>query len=385
MATNCPAEEIGSGDVLLGKNTSPPLEDGRVVERYSFRRSNYFDFVGQECVHVMEKVGLLDMSAFAKCLVSGHRAEAWLEGLLANRIPKKIGNIGLCHLLSQNGGVRAEFTVYKTGARSFYLVSAGAFERHDHDYLLKAMPRDGSVQVQPATTQYGVLVVAGPHSRELLQKLTDTDLSAENFKWLSGKFVNIAAAQAHLLRVNFVGELGFELHHPIEMQNYIFDRIMEVGKEFDIKPFGIRAMDSMRLEKSYRLIPRELSIEYSALESGLDRFVRLDDERDFVGKQALLAWQKRGFQSAFVTMQVDGIDDADARGSEAIYQDGKLVGRATSGGYGFRLQKSLALGLVQPQLAKIGSQLEIEILGKPYKATVVEESPFDAKNERLRA
>ena len=154
-------------------------------------------------------------------------------------------------------------------------------------------------------------------------------------------------AQAEALRVNFVGELGWELHHPIEMQNYIFDELMKAGAEFDIKPFGIRAMDSMRMEKSYRLIPREMSIEYSALESGLERFVKLDKDCDFVGKKALIAWQERGFDNCFATLEVHGVMDADARGSEGLYKDGQLVGRATSGGFGFRTNKSLALGLVR--------------------------------------
>lgn len=378
-----PKDEIDSGEVLLKTNTSPPLADGRVVERYSFRRSNYFPFVGEECLHVQNKVGLLDMSAFAKCYVTGDGVHAWLQTIFASRIPSTDGRISLCYMLSANGGVRAEFTVYKSG-RGYYLVSAGAFERHDHDCLSQALPADGSVRLHPVTTQYGVLVVAGPKSQALLQKLTDTDLSTDHFGWLTGRFVNIKAAQCHLIRVNFVGELGYELHHPIEMQNYIFDQLMSAGAEFDIKPFGIRAMDSMRLEKSYRLIPREMSIEYAALESGLDRFVRLDDQRDFIGKQALLGWQQRGFQNAFVTLEVHGVTDADARGSEALYQDGKLIGRATSGGYGFRLKKSLALGFVKPPAAKIGAELEINLLGKAHKATVITESPYDPRNEKLR-
>jgi len=377
--------EIAKADVLLNNNHSKPLDDGRVVEKYSFRRSNYFDFVGQECKHVTEMVGLLDMSAFAKCIVKGSGAEAWLESILANTIPKKIGRIGLCHMLALNGGVRAEFTVYKTGPQSYYLVSAGAFENHDHDYLFKLKPNDGSVVVQRITTQQGVLVLAGPRARDVLQKLTDTDLSHKAFPWLTGQFINVGYAQANAIRVNFVGELGWELHHPIEMQNYIFDQLMAAGEEFGIKPFGIRAMDSMRLEKSYRLIPREMSIEYSALESGLDRFVRLDKESDFIGKQALIDWKKSGFVNGFVTIEVHGVTDTDARGSEAIYKDGALVGRATSGGYGWRCQKSLALGLVNTDLSEIGTELEIEILGVMYKATVIEESPFDPQNERLRS
>jgi dimethylglycine dehydrogenase len=144
-------------------------------------------------------------------------------------------------------------------------------------------------------------------------------------------------------------------------------------------------MDAMRLEKSYRLIPREMSIEYSALESGLDRFVKLDKDCDFVGKAALQAWQERGFVNSFVTLEVHDIDDADARGSEGIYSGGELVGRATSGGFGFRVNKSLALGLVKTAYAVEGKELEIEILGKKHRTTVIAESAFDSDNAALRS
>lgn len=353
-------------------------------DNWSFRRTNYFEHVGNECRHVHEKVGLLDMSAFAKCFIKGPGAEAWLESLIANTLPQKNGRIGLCHMLSLNGGVRAEFTIYKIRQNEYYLVSAGAFERHDHDYLQKALPLDGSVMMVPATSQYGVLVVAGPHSRDLLQKLTDTDMSHNAFPWLTGQDISVGAAQATAMRVNFVGELGWELHHPIEMQNYIYDHLMDAGQEYDLKPFGIRAMDSMRVEKSYRLIPRELSIEYAALESGLNRFVKLD-KGDFIGREALQAWKDKGFENAFVTMEVHGVTHTDARGNEPIYHNGELVGRATSGNYGWRLGKSLALAMVPPALSALGTAFEIEILAERYEATVIEESPFDPTNERLRS
>jgi len=378
-------EDLDKSDTLWNKNHSKALADGRIVEKNSFRRSNYFDFVAEECRHVNQHVGVLDMSAFSKATVTGHGSEAWLNSIVANNIPKAIGRIGLCHMLSKNGGVRAEFTIYKRAKNSYYLVFAGAQERHDWDYLTKLAPRDGSVNLQKITTQMGVLVVAGPKSRQLLQKLTDTDMSNDNFKWLTGKSINVGYAQAEALRVNFVGELGWELHHPIEMQNYIFDELMKAGAEFNIKPFGIRAMDSMRIEKSYRLIPREMSIEYSALESGLERFVKLDKECDFVGKQALTAWQQRGFENCFATLEVHGVTDADARGSEGLYKDGQLIGRATSGGFGFRTNKSLALGLVKTPYAAVGTELEIEILGQRYPVTVIEESPFDSENSCLRS
>ncbi len=379
-----PAEELDVDDTLTAHNHPPADHTGRIRERWSFRRSNYFSFVGEEVKNVHENVGLLDMSAFAKMEVSGPGARDWLESILANRIPKKQGRIALTHLLTGRGGVRAEFTVYEWAPGRFYLVSAGAFERHDHDILGKLLPGDGSVTLQPITTQYGVLVLAGPNSRKVLQKLTDADLSTEAFPWLTGKRINVGRADAHALRVNFVGELGWELHHPIEQQNRIFDLVMDAGAEFGIKPFGIRAMDSMRLEKSYRLIPRELSIEYSAYESGLDRFVH-PNKGQFLGRDALVEWHAKGDGWAFVTAEVHGVRDADARGSEAIYAGDELVGRATSGGYGWRMGKSLVLAMVRPQFAELGNEMEIAILGDRYKMSVIEECPFDSNNERLRA
>jgi dimethylglycine dehydrogenase len=218
----------------------------------------------------------------------------------------------------------------------------------------------------------------------VLQKLTDTDLSSSAFPWLSGQSISVGAASARALRINFIGELGWELHHPIEMQNYIFDRLMQAGKPHGIKPFGIKAMLSLALEKSYRLIGRELSIEYCVLESGLHRFVNLDKAR-FIGRDGVQRWKQRGFKNRFVTLEVRGVTDADACGSEPILSRGRAVGRATNGGFGWRVNKSLALAMVEPQFGEVGQQLEIVILGKPHHAIVVNESPFDPSNQRLRA
>jgi dimethylglycine dehydrogenase len=379
-----PASELDTDDVILNHNHAPVDHTGKVRERWSFRRSNYFEHVGNECRHVGEHVGLLDMSAFAKCFVTGPGAEAWLDSILANRIPKKIGRVGLCHLLTKLGGVRSEFTVYKAREGGYYLVSAGAYERHDHDVLNKLLPDDGSVSMYPVTKDWGVLVLAGPRSRDVLSKITDADLSNAAFPWLSGKEINVGFATAHALRVNFVGELGWELHHPIETQNAIFDAVMETGQEFGIKPFGIRAMIAMSIEKSYRLIPRELSIEYSAYESGLDRFVH-PNKGEFLGREALVKAHADGDKWKFVTMEVHGVTDADARGSEPLWKGNELVGRATNGAFGWRLGKSLALGMVKPEHGVLGSELEIQILGERKRATVIEESPYDPENARLRA
>ena len=376
--------DLARADVLLNNN-HPVTGDGAPIrEKWSFRRSNYFEYVGNECRHVHEKVGLQDMSAFAKCEISGPGAEAWLGGLLTNAVPKKLGRVSLSYLLTAKGGVRAEFTVYKIAPQRYYLVSAGAYERHDHDYLRKALPRDGSVTMERLTTAMGVLVLAGPRSRDVLAKLTDADLSNEAFPWLTGQRISIGAAQVDALRVNFIGELGWEIHHPIELQNYIFDHLMAAGADFEIKPFGIRAMTAMALEKSYKLIPRELSIEYSAHESGLDRFISLK-KPGFFGKEALLAWRERGLANRLVTLEVHGVTDADARGSEAIYRGDALVGRVTSGGYGWRCGKSLALAMISPDLGEPGTQLEVVILGQRRAATVIADSPFDPDNLALRS
>ena len=183
--------------------------------------------------------------------------------------------------------------------------------------------------------------------------------------------------------MNYVGELGWELHHPIARQNELFDALFEAGRDLDLKPFGIRAMDSMRLEKSYRMIGTELSIEYSAYESAMDRFVR-PEKGEFLGRTALLAGQQRGLNHLLVTLDVLGTEDADALGNNALVRNGELIGRATSGGYGFRIDKSLALGMVRPEHTEPGTRMEIDILGRNFDAVVVAESPFDPGNERLR-
>ncbi|MEQ8709596.1 MAG: FAD-dependent oxidoreductase [Rhodospirillales bacterium] len=350
---------------------------------WSFRRSKWFEHIGNECRNVAENVGLLDMSAFAKCRISGPGAEAFLDRLVANRLPKKIGRVGLCHALNSRGGVHSEFTIMREAEDSFYLVSAGAMQRLDHDWLHRHMPDDGSVRFDHLTSQYGVLVVAGPKARTLMERVSDTDFSAAAFPWLTGKWIDAGLAPTMALRVNFVGELGWELHHPIEYQNHIFDALMAAGADLGIRPFGIRAMDSMRMEKSYRLVGTELSIEYAAYESGLDRFVH-PNKGDFIGRDALMQWRERGFENSFVTLEVHDVTDADALGNNPIYQDGKLAGRATSGNYGFRTGKSLALAMVRPDLAIEGSCFDIRILDRMYKATLIGESPYDPDNARLR-
>jgi len=375
--------DLAKPDVLLNENHPAVSPSEKPREKWSFRRSNYFQFVGDECRNVRDNVGLMDMSAFAKCEVSGSGAEGWLNSILTNRAPRRTGRVTLTYLLTKRGGVRAEFTLTRIGPERFYLVSAAALETHDFDALEKLLPADNSVRIDKVTTQRGVLVLAGPRSREVLAKVSDIDVSNAAFPWLTARRLSIKAAALIAMRVNFVGELGYELHHPIETQNAIFDALMAAGAPFGIKPFGIRAMDSLRLEKSYKLIGRELSIEYSALESGLERFVDFD-KGPFLGRDALVAWRDKGFENKLVTLEVQGVTDADARGSEPVMKNGVMIGRTTSGGYGWRTGKSLALAMVGPEFSHIGGDVDVRILGETRRAIVIPDSPYDPKNKALR-
>ncbi|HEY3623563.1 MAG TPA: FAD-dependent oxidoreductase [Roseiarcus sp.] len=376
--------DLAKPDVLLNENHPAVGSGEKPREKWSFRRSNYFQFVGEECRNVHDNVGLMDMSAFAKCEVSGPGAEGWLNSILTNRAPRAIGRVTLSYLLTERGGVRAEFTLTRIGPERFYLISAGALETHDFDVLEKLLPADNSVRIDKVTTQRGVLVLAGPRSREVLAKVADIDVSNEAFPWLTARRLSIKAAGLIAMRVNFVGELGYEFHHPIETQNYVFDALMAAGAPFGIRPFGIRAMDSLRLEKSYKLIGRELSIEYAALESGLERFVDLD-KGPFLGRDALFAWKGKGFENKLVTLEVQGVTDADARGSEPVMRNGVMIGRTTSGGYGWRLGKSLAMAMVKPEFSQIGAEVDLRILGATRRAIVIPDSPYDPANKALRA
>ena len=354
------------------------------IDDWSFRRSKWFEHVGNECKNVQENVGLLDMTAFAKCRISGPGAERLLDNLVANKLPKKNGRVNLCHALNKNGGVLSEYTIAKESNESYYIVSAGAFQRLDHDWIQQWMPKDRSVKFENLTNSMGVLVLAGPKARDLMSKVSSADFSNESFPWLSSQKIDVGLAPTIAMRMNFVGELGWELHHSIEYQNHIFDRLMEVGKEFKLKPFGIRAMDSLRIEKTYKLIGTEMSIEYSPFESSLDRFVHLN-KGNFIGRDALVQWQQKGFQNKLVTLEVKEVKDADTLGNNPIYKGDKVIGRATGGNYGFRVQKSLAIGMVQPDYAAVGSKLTMDILGTTYDVEVIQDSPYDPDNNFIRA
>jgi dimethylglycine dehydrogenase len=363
-------------------------------DKWSFRRSNYFEHVGAEAQRLRRQVGMIDLTPFTKHEVTGPGAEAWLDGLVANKVPTKIGRIALCHALTRRGGIRSEFTITKIADQHYYVVSAGAAERYDSDYLQQMLPRAeaapgsaaGGVSVRNITSSRGCFVVAGPRSRDLLAKLTDAPLDNAAFPWLTGQVAEVGlAVDVYLLRVNFVGALGWELHFPIEYAHHLFDAIFAAGEEYGIGMAGMRAMESLRLEKSYRMWGTDLSPDYTPYEAGLDRFVRLN-KGPFIGKEALEKQLKNGVPNRFITFEVHGVTDADALGNEPLFDaKGNLVGRATAGYYGHALGKSLGLGYVKPEFASVGGELQIEILGERKRATILVDSPYDPENQDLKA
>jgi dimethylglycine dehydrogenase len=353
---------------------------------WSFRRTNYFEHVGNECRRLREKVGVIDLSPFTKFEVTGPGAEAWLDGLVANKVPTRVGRIALCHALTKRGGIRTEFTITKLAEQHYYVVSAGAAERYDSDFLQKRLPADGSVSLRNITGSRGVFVVAGPRARDVMARLTDVPLDNASFPWLTGQVIEAGlATDVYALRVNFVGALGWELHFPIEYAHGLFDAIFAAGAEFGIGMAGMRAMESLRMEKSYRMWGSDLTRDNTPLEAGLARFVRME-KGPFTGREALERQIRDGIPLSFVTLEVHDITDADPLGNEPIFTaGGTLVGRATSGYYGHCLRKSLVIGYVKPEFAAVGTELVVEVLGERKRATVLVDSPYDPQNADLRA
>lgn len=355
---------------------------------YSFRRSNWFEPVGNEVRAMRENVGMMELSSFAKYEVEGSGAREWLDRMVANNIPKGVGRMSLSHALNPSGSVRSEFTISRMSdgllGERFFLVGPGAAHDYDFDFLTKSMPRDGSVHLRDVTNQYGVLVLAGPNSRKVLEKIADADVSNEAFKWLTMREIPVGfCPNVRAMRVNFVGSLGWELHHPIEYQIQLFEALRQAGAEFRIANVGMRAMDSMRLEKSYRLWGTDLNAENTILEAGLNRFVRLN-KGEFTGRDALVLQQERGVPNQYCTIEIDA-DDADAFGNEPVLLDGGVIGRGTAGGYGHFVGKSLMLGYVKTEHAKVGLECHVRVLDQLRPARIIAESPYDPENLALRA
>lgn len=353
-------------------------------EAYSFKRSNWFDAVRDEALAVREKVGLMDLSTFSKFEVTGPDAYGFLERICANKIPAKDGGIILGHLLNENGFIESEITVTRLGPEHFYVLSAAVAQLHDKDQLEWRRVATEKVTITDVTDDFGVLVLAGPLAREVLSKCTATDLSNTSFRWLTGKEAEVAGVKkVRLLRVNYVGELGWELHVPMADMPKVFDALTKAGKPYGLKLFGTYAMNSLRMEKSYRGWGSELTTEIDMFEASMERFIRLE-KPEFIGKAATLSMHQRGARMKLVPLEVANTD-SDCVGNEPVYSGDRIVGLTTSGGYGHAVRKSLAFAYVDPKMTGVGTGFDVLMFGEKRKASIIGESPWDPANARLKS
>ncbi|WP_299885971.1 FAD-dependent oxidoreductase [uncultured Ruegeria sp.] len=354
----------------------------------SFRRGGWWQYAVEEAKAIREGVGLIDATAFTKHVIKGPGATQFLDWFTCNKLPK-VGRINLTYALTAHGTTRTEYTIVRTGENSYYIVSAGAWTEYDADFLRKAaedkMDEFGYVEIQDVTTQWGVFAIAGPKSRDVLKEVIkdadpETALSNKRFPWLSARQIELGMCPVNAIRVAYTGELGWELHHPMEMQNYLFDLLEKAGEKHGMKLVGARAQNWLRQEKSYRAFGTELGRDANPLEADLPRFVDLNKE--FHGKDKMV---ETGVRVKCCTLLIDGPDDADPWGREVLYTpEGERVGRLTSGGYSVAFEKSIGMGYVTPDLAVEGTKLKVKMQDKLWDAVVTCDSPYDPKNEVIR-
>ncbi len=340
------------------------------------RQGPWTQRVKEEVEAVRDGVGVLDMPGFSRYMLKGAGAAEWLRTQVAGALPK-IGRMNLGYFADSRGRIVTEVTIIRFDDDQFMIMTAAVAQWHDFEFLSKSMPE--GLEFTDITNDFSTLIVCGPKSRELIANLSsDADLT---MGWLSHQNTTVAGVACQLMRICFAGELGWEIHTRFADSEAVYDAVREAGAV----PFGMFALDSMRLEKGYRTWKGDLSTDYTLLEGGLERFVRLNKEQDFPGKQALANEKQQGSKKGFVTLVVDA-GDSDAPYMSTIWKDGEVVGETTSGGYGYRVNKSIALGVVKAGLDKPGTELEVEIYGERRKATVQEDQPlWDSENARITA
>ncbi len=332
--------------------------------------------IKQECEAVRDDCGILAISGFTRLRVEGPGARDFIDGLTASALPKQ-GRIGLAYFPDDRGRIVTEMSVMVHGADDVGLITAAVAQWHDLEWLQRHAP--AGITITDHTDAVECLLVTGPKARDFLGPLTDHDLTQP---WLSVSFDGqVAGVACALIRVSFAGELGWEIHCDASSAPAIWDAMTQAGA----KPFGMYALNSLRLEKGYRAWKGDLSTDYTLLQGGLDRFIRLDKPIDFPGKAALQNEKQQGVTKRFVTMTVEA-GDQDAPYMSTVWHDGEVVGETTSGDWGYRVGKSIALGMIRADLAVPGTEVEIDIFGQRCKARVEEDAPlWDPKNERLRA
>ena len=336
--------------------------------------------IKEECLAVRDAAGILDLPGFSRFRVKGPGATEWLKGLITGRVPKP-GRIGLAYFSDDKGRIVTEMSVMMLEEDFFFLITAATAQWHDLEWLRKHLPKDAAFTIDDVTTQFSCQILTGPKARDILAEVTDADLTRP---WLTHQSCQIAGRWLQLVRVSFAGELGWELHTKVEDTPAVFDAVWAAGQKHGLKPFGMEALDCLRIEKGYRVWKGDLSTDYTILQGGLERFVDWSKE-SFKGKPALEREKQQGIAKRFVTLVVDA-GDCDAPYMSTLWHGGKVVGETTSGNWGYRIGKSVVLGMLRADLAVPGTEIEVEIFGERRKAVVQEDKPlWDPENERLRA
>jgi dimethylglycine dehydrogenase len=337
--------------------------------------------IRSECEAVRDAAGVLDLCGFSRFNIAGPGADEWLRGLVTGALPK-IGRLGLVYFADQRGRIVSEMSITRVAEDNYTLITAATAQSHDREWLERHLPAGGAISIEDCTEEYGTLILAGPKSREILGAVCAADLHQP---WLSHQEAEIAGKRVRLLRVSFTGELGWEVHAAVADMPAVFDAVWDAGQPHGLKPFGMYALDSLRVEKGYRAWKGDLSTDYTMFQGGLERFVKLDKVQDFPGKAALQSEKQQGVSKRFVILTVEA-GDCDAPYMSTIWHDGEVVGETTSGAWGYRVGASIALGMVRADCAGPGAELEVEIYGQRRKATVQPDRPlWDPDNARLKA
>lgn len=357
-----------------------PGDDVSEQAMQTFARSGPWEQrVQEECLAVRDAAGILDLPGFSRFRLQGEGARDWLSTMITGNVPKP-GRIGLAYFADDAGRIVTEMSVMALDEDFFFLITAALAELHDFEWLQKHLPQEARFSLQNATDSFTCQILTGPNSRDILAEITEADL---NLPWLSHQSVLIADRWCQLVRVSFAGELGWEIHSKLDDTAAIFDAAWAAGQQHGLMPFGMFALDALRLEKGYRAWKQDLSTDYTVLQGGLERFVAWN-KPDFKGKAALLDEKQQGVKKRVVTLLVEA-GDYDAPYMSTLWHDGQIVGETTSGGWGYRLNKSIALGMLPADLARPGTQVEVEIFGQRCPALVQEDKPlWDPENARLR-
>jgi len=350
----------------------------------TFRTPNWLEHVAAECRAVRERVGVLDQTSFGKYVVRGPDATSFLDRLCANALPTRDGRIVVTQMLDEHGGIECDLTLTRLGPERWYVVSAAATEVHDLAWIERHLPEDGGVTLENVTDRAGVLTLAGPRSREVLAALTDDDVSDAGFPYMTARRIRVGSVPDVLaLRISYEGELGWELHHAVERLRNLYEHLLEAGEPLGLVDFGYRALDSLRLEKAYRLWGADIGPDFTPLEAGLERFIAFD-KGDFIGREALLRQREEGISRTLACLVVE-TTDALPHGDEPVLDGDRVVGYVSAADRGHVVGATIALAYLPVELAEPGTGLAVEILGDRRAATVVRAPLYDPSGERLRA